>query len=94
MHLLSCVLTLRPDMCSLSVVEKYFAAQSLDNQILIYSTDNFRQNHKKMFARGAFRRRICVSSRVFTRWQVDQQRRWVGQRRILGLEDRMHQIPA
>ena len=30
--------------------EKYFAAQSLDNQILIYSTDNFRQNRKKRFA--------------------------------------------
>ncbi|EIN13382.1 pre-mRNA splicing factor [Punctularia strigosozonata HHB-11173 SS5] len=29
---------------------KYFAAQSLDNQILIYSTDNFRQNRKKRFA--------------------------------------------
>ncbi|KAK2462005.1 hypothetical protein APHAL10511_006468 [Amanita phalloides] len=28
---------------------KYFAAQSLDNQILIYSTDNFRQNRKKRF---------------------------------------------
>jgi pre-mRNA-processing factor 17 len=31
-------------------VEKYFAAQSLDNQILIYSADNFRQNRKKRFA--------------------------------------------
>jgi pre-mRNA-processing factor 17 len=31
-------------------IEKYFAAQSLDNQILIYSTDNFRQNRKKRFA--------------------------------------------
>jgi WD40 repeat protein len=31
-------------------LEKYFAAQSLDNQILIYSTDNFRQNRKKRFA--------------------------------------------
>ena len=30
--------------------EKYFAAQSLDNQILIYSADNFRQNRKKRFA--------------------------------------------
>lgn len=30
--------------------DKYFAAQSLDNQILIYSTDNFRQNRKKRFA--------------------------------------------
>ena len=30
--------------------EKYFAAQSLDNQILIYNTDNFRQNRKKRFA--------------------------------------------
>ena len=30
--------------------EKWFAAQSLDNQILIYSTDNFRQNRKKRFA--------------------------------------------
>ncbi|EPQ61066.1 WD40 repeat-like protein [Gloeophyllum trabeum ATCC 11539] len=29
---------------------KYFAAQSLDNQILIYSTDTFRQNRKKRFA--------------------------------------------
>ncbi|EAU93218.2 pre-mRNA splicing factor [Coprinopsis cinerea okayama7 len=29
---------------------KYFAAQSLDNQILVYSTDNFRQNRKKRFA--------------------------------------------
>ncbi|KZP32196.1 WD40 repeat-like protein [Athelia psychrophila] len=29
---------------------KYFAAQSMDNQILIYSTDNFRQNRKKRFA--------------------------------------------
>ncbi|KAH0838553.1 WD40-repeat-containing domain protein [Lanmaoa asiatica] len=31
-------------------IEKYFAAQSLDNQILVYSTDNFRQNRKKRFA--------------------------------------------
>lgn len=30
--------------------ERYFAAQSLDNQILVYSTDNFRQNRKKRFA--------------------------------------------
>jgi len=30
--------------------KKHFAAQSLDNQILIYSTDNFRQNRKKRFA--------------------------------------------
>jgi len=30
--------------------KKYFAAQSLDNQVLIYSTDNFRQNRKKTFA--------------------------------------------
>lgn len=30
--------------------EKWFAAQSLDNQILIYSSDNFRQNRKKRFA--------------------------------------------
>ena len=30
--------------------EKYFAAQSLDNQILIYNADNFRQNRKKRFA--------------------------------------------
>ncbi|KDQ54874.1 hypothetical protein JAAARDRAFT_181584 [Jaapia argillacea MUCL 33604] len=30
--------------------KKYFAAQSLDNQILIYSTDTFRQNRKKRFA--------------------------------------------
>ncbi|KAF7437171.1 hypothetical protein PC9H_004007 [Pleurotus ostreatus] len=30
--------------------KKYFAAQSLDNQILIYSADNFRQNRKKRFA--------------------------------------------
>jgi pre-mRNA-processing factor 17 len=30
--------------------DKYFAAQSLDNQILVYSTDNFRQNRKKRFA--------------------------------------------
>jgi len=29
---------------------KYFAAQSLDNQILVYSTDNFRQNRKKRFS--------------------------------------------
>jgi len=29
---------------------KWFAAQSLDNQILIYSADNFRQNRKKRFA--------------------------------------------
>jgi pre-mRNA-processing factor 17 len=29
---------------------KYFAAQSLDNQILIYSSENFRQNRKKRFA--------------------------------------------
>ena len=32
------------------LIEKYFAAQSLDNQILIYGTDNFRQNRKKRFA--------------------------------------------
>lgn len=30
--------------------EKYFAAQSLDNQILVYSTDNFRQARNKRFA--------------------------------------------
>ncbi|KAF5374887.1 hypothetical protein D9758_000037 [Tetrapyrgos nigripes] len=30
--------------------KRYFAAQSLDNQILVYSTDNFRQNRKKRFA--------------------------------------------
>ncbi|THU91626.1 pre-mRNA splicing factor [Dendrothele bispora CBS 962.96] len=30
--------------------KKYFAAQSLDNQILIYSADNFRQSRKKRFA--------------------------------------------
>ncbi|KZV63122.1 pre-mRNA splicing factor [Peniophora sp. CONT] len=30
--------------------KKYFAAQSMDNQILVYSTDNFRQNRKKRFA--------------------------------------------
>ncbi len=33
-----------------SCPDKYFAAQSLDNQILVYSTDNFRQNRKKRFA--------------------------------------------
>ena len=32
------------------VAEKYFAAQSLDNQILVYSTDNFRQARNKRFA--------------------------------------------
>ena len=32
------------------LTDKYFAAQSLDNQILVYSTDNFRQNRKKRFA--------------------------------------------
>lgn len=32
------------------MIDKYFAAQSLDNQILVYSTDNFRQNRKKRFA--------------------------------------------
>jgi pre-mRNA-processing factor 17 len=37
-------------MLTCHVLEKYFAAQSLDNQILIYSTDNFRQNRKKRFA--------------------------------------------
>jgi pre-mRNA-processing factor 17 len=30
--------------------DKWFAAQSLDNQILVYSTDGFRQNRKKRFA--------------------------------------------
>lgn len=30
--------------------EKYLAAQSLDNQILVYSTDNFRQARNKRFA--------------------------------------------
>ena len=34
----------------LTFADKYFAAQSLDNQILVYSTDNFRQNRKKRFA--------------------------------------------
>jgi len=29
---------------------KWFAAQSLDNQILVYSADTFRQNRKKRFA--------------------------------------------
>ena len=32
------------------VPEKYFAAQSLDNQVLVYSTDNFRQARNKRFA--------------------------------------------
>ena len=32
------------------MTEKYFAAQSLDNQILVYSTDNFRQARNKRFA--------------------------------------------
>jgi pre-mRNA-processing factor 17 len=36
--------------CAGDLTEKYFAAQSLDNQILIYSADNFRQNRKKRFA--------------------------------------------
>ena len=30
--------------------EKYFASESLDNQILIYNADNLRQNRKKRFA--------------------------------------------
>ena len=30
--------------------EKWFAAQSLDNQILVYSAENFRQNRKKRYA--------------------------------------------
>ena len=34
----------------MSSTDRYFAAQSLDNQILIYGTDNFRQNRKKRFA--------------------------------------------
>ncbi len=38
------------DVFLISLADKYFAAQSLDNQILIYSTDNFRQNRKKSFA--------------------------------------------
>ena len=33
-----------------SFTEKYFAAQSLDNQVLVYSTDNFRQARNKRFA--------------------------------------------
>lgn len=39
-----------PSVTLSSYTEKYFAAQSLDNQILVYSTDNFRQNRKKRFA--------------------------------------------
>ncbi|KAH8835943.1 pre-mRNA splicing factor [Flagelloscypha sp. PMI_526] len=39
--------------------KKYFAAQSLDNQILIYSTDNFRQNRKKRFAGHAVAGYAC-----------------------------------
>ncbi|QRV83403.1 pre-mRNA-processing factor 17 [Ceratobasidium sp. AG-Ba] len=35
---------------TLHPTKKWFAAQSLDNQILVYSTDNFRQNRKKRFA--------------------------------------------
>ena len=35
---------------NLFLTEKYFAAQSLDNQILVYSTDNFRQARNKRFA--------------------------------------------
>ena len=35
---------------ALRPTDRYFAAQSLDNQILVYSTDNFRQNRKKRFA--------------------------------------------
>ncbi|KAH7334501.1 pre-mRNA splicing factor [Rhizoctonia solani] len=35
---------------ALHPTKKWFAAQSLDNQILVYSTDNFRQNRKKRFA--------------------------------------------
>lgn len=58
MHSMPAV-TLHPSSASLVMVyacmltapaEKYFAAQSLDNQILIYSADNFRQNRKKRFA--------------------------------------------
>lgn len=37
-------------MLSYQFVEKTFAAQSLDNQILLYNADNFRQNRKKRFA--------------------------------------------
>jgi pre-mRNA-processing factor 17 len=36
--------------CTHVISEKYLATQSLDNQILIYNTDNFRQNRKKRFA--------------------------------------------
>ncbi|KAG8994713.1 hypothetical protein FRB94_009691 [Tulasnella sp. JGI-2019a] len=44
-----------PDMHSMPSValhpsKKWLAAQSLDNQILIYGADNFRQNRKKRFA--------------------------------------------
>ncbi|KAG8907302.1 hypothetical protein FRB99_004751 [Tulasnella sp. 403] len=44
-----------PDMHSMPSVtlhptKKWLAAQSLDNQIVIYSADNFRQNRKKRFA--------------------------------------------
>ncbi|KAI0257316.1 pre-mRNA splicing factor [Lactifluus subvellereus] len=39
--------------------KKYFAAQSLDNQILVYSTDNFRQNRKKRFAGHAVAGYAC-----------------------------------
>ncbi|CED84827.1 mRNA splicing factor [Phaffia rhodozyma] len=44
-----------PDMHSMPAValhpnSKWLAAQSLDNQILVYSTDGFRQNRKKRFA--------------------------------------------
>src|SRR5258708_2827795 len=31
-------------------IEKWFATQSLDNQILVYSAENFRQNRKKRYA--------------------------------------------
>jgi pre-mRNA-processing factor 17 len=39
--------------------KKYFAAQSLDNQILVYSTDSFRQNRKKRFAGHAVAGYAC-----------------------------------
>lgn len=39
--------------------KKYFAAQSLDNQILVYSTDNFRQARNKRFSGHAIAGYAC-----------------------------------
>lgn len=44
------------------IIAKWLAMQSLDNQILIYSSDTFKQNRKKRFAGHTVAGYACVPS--------------------------------